>query len=196
MDTPSRCQPWCVAAILCGMAINLIPGLPAIHWDLPIYLDTIGTLTVTLLCGWPWGALTGVLSSLLGGLLNPHMPYFIFTHLTIAAVAGCAAQSGGFKNPLRTAVTGVIIGIAAAVVSAPGVALAFAEPDGTRSAFAIFYSSMVAHWRDSFASAQAWIEPVDKILSCTFAAAILALLPKPVLSRFESKGYLRENNFI
>lgn len=197
MDTPLNYRHLRLLAMLFGVLVNLAPGLPAIHWNLPIYLDAIGTITLTLLCGWELGATVGVISSFVGGFTNPHMPYFAFTHVTIAAVTGGCARQGGFRSVCRTALSGIVIALAAAVVSAPAVAIAFNDDARGQLTFAHFYQATLEQWRSAFASRHFWVEPVDKMLSGTFAAAVIALLPKTFLNEIETpKSYLKINGFL
>ncbi|HVU38971.1 MAG TPA: hypothetical protein VHC95_11605 [Opitutales bacterium] len=158
---------------MAGIVLNLAIGHAVILLGLPIYLDALGTIIFTLLCGWRVGAAIGVLSFLIGGLLNAHMPYFIFSQLMIAAVTGLSAKHRGFKTLPRVVLTGVIMGVVAAIVSAPAVALAF--HDGPS-----FWSATLEHLRVSFASANIWVEPTDKIIQCLIAWLVVRALPHPL----------------
>lgn len=94
-----------MAIIPMGIAINLAIGLTVSALKLPIFLDSIGTVLFTIICGWRVGATVGVLSFLVGGIANPLLPYFVFTQFTIAWVAGLSAshQVKWYLIPLGTA---------------------------------------------------------------------------------------------
>lgn len=197
METTANRQKIVFLVVLFGMAVNLAFGLAAIQWNLPIYLDAIGTIGVTLLCGWQTGAMVGVFSSFEGGLVNPHLPYFAFTHIALAAAAGCSARHGGFRNVPYIVLTGLALGVVAAVVSAPAVALAFGDDANGASGLACFLSATREHLRLSFASAEFWVEPVDKILQCLIAAGVVEALPKSILSQLDSPAaYLQANKYL
>src|SRR6266508_5544386 len=54
-----------------AIAINIAIGQIVVLLKLPVYLDSIGTVRVGILCG-PWaGALTGALANTIWGLFNP-----------------------------------------------------------------------------------------------------------------------------
>ena len=56
-----------------AIAINIAMGQIVVLLHLPVYLDSIGTVLVGIICG-PWaGALTGALSNTVWGLLV-HLP--------------------------------------------------------------------------------------------------------------------------
>jgi energy-coupling factor transport system substrate-specific component len=95
-----------------AIAINIAIGQLVTVLKLPIYLDSIGTVLVGALLG-PWaGALTGVLASLIWGLLgNAYAaPYFIVA-LAIGALAGIFGQRGVFTSQSPRAVGAVVGGL-------------------------------------------------------------------------------------
>jgi energy-coupling factor transport system substrate-specific component len=78
-----------------AIAINIAIGQSVTVLKLPIYLDSIGTVLVGALpCPWA-GALTGMLASLIWGLLgNAYAaPYFIVAS-AIGALAGFLVNAG------------------------------------------------------------------------------------------------------
>jgi len=61
-----------------AIAINVAIGQIVVTLKLPVYLDSIGTVLVAVICG-PWaGALTGTLSNVIWGLtIDPNaFPWF------------------------------------------------------------------------------------------------------------------------
>ena len=108
------------ALIPLAIAINLVIGQLVSVLKLPIFLDSIGTVLVAVVCG-PWaGLLTGVVSNLVGGLLlDPFFIPFAPVAAVIGFVAGWLAVGGWFKSWWKTIVAGVIITFAVVVVAAP-----------------------------------------------------------------------------
>ncbi|MDR0496042.1 MAG: hypothetical protein LBH42_00340 [Treponema sp.] len=51
---------------LAGALMNIVINVLGIKLEIPLFLDTIMTVSVTLLCGLPWGALCGALSNIIG----------------------------------------------------------------------------------------------------------------------------------
>ncbi len=199
MDVQTNRWPLLLAAIPAGMALNLAPGLTAMAWHAPIFLDAIGTIAFTLLFGWREGAVIGALSVLAGGLFNAHMPYFIFTQAVIAMVTGMSARRGGFRKVSGILITGIGMGVIAALVSAPAAALAFDYTIfvGGSPPEILFGQQTGENLRLAFATIKFWVEPVDKILQCAAAVAIIKLLPKDLLRRMDSPAsFLQANGFI
>jgi len=59
----------CLTGALLNIAINKLFTAGGI-WILPLYLDTILTITATLLGGFFWGILTGALTNIIGHTIN------------------------------------------------------------------------------------------------------------------------------
>jgi energy-coupling factor transport system substrate-specific component len=187
-----------LAIVPMGVAINLAIGLTVSTLKLPIFLDAIGTVLFTVLCGWQIGATVGVLSFLVGGLVNPLLPYFVFTQFTIAGVAGIFASKGWFKSPLRVIVTGVVIGYAAALVTCPVIAIVFGGiTNSGESLITAFFIKTGQNLWQAVATTKAWTEPLDKTLQCLAAIGIAKSLPKTLLSRLETpKSNMRKNGLL
>lgn len=95
-----------------AIAINIAIGQLVTILKLPIYLDSIGTVLVGALLG-PWaGALTGVLASLIWGLLgNAYAaPYFVVA-LAIGLLAGVFGKRGVFTSQSPQAVGAAVGGL-------------------------------------------------------------------------------------
>ena len=75
------------------MAINLVVGSVAKELSLPVFLDTVGTVLVAVLVGFPEGALVGTVSQLLLGLLTgyQYLPFVVIQWL-LALLAAAATN--------------------------------------------------------------------------------------------------------
>jgi energy-coupling factor transport system substrate-specific component len=103
-----------------AIAINISIGQIVLVSKLPVYLDSIGTVLVGVICG-PWaGALTGALSNIIAGMIfGPDwFPWFPVAAI-IGATAGVMANIGYFKNWWKVVVTGFVIAIMATIVGTP-----------------------------------------------------------------------------
>jgi len=82
-----------------AIAINVVMGQIVAWLKLPVYLDSIGTMLVAVLCG-PWaGALTGTLSNIIWGLaIDPNAFPWWPVAFFIGLVTGFCAKGGLFKN--------------------------------------------------------------------------------------------------
>ncbi|MBI4026217.1 MAG: ECF transporter S component [Verrucomicrobia bacterium] len=183
-----------LAVIPLGIALNLGVGTTAQLIKLPIYLDAIGTIAMTLLLGMRAGILVGVLSFLIGGLLvSPVLPWFSGTQAAIAIYVAIVARRGGFKTTLRVIFCGIGLGVVAAIVSAPVIVAVYGGVDGSGAsvitAFLIASGKKVIE--SVFLSGLA-VEPVDKLLQCLLAVWLIKGLPKTIIRRFN--GDLLEPN--
>lgn len=181
-----------LALVPLGILMNLGIGTIVHLLKLPVFLDAIGTILVTLLIGWRWGAVAGVLSFLIGGLLvNPVMPWFCGTQVVIAAMTGLLASKGGFRSVARVIGSGILVGIAAGIASAPVIILLFGGITGSGSgvvtAFLLASGKQIA---ESVILTGISCEPIDKTLQCLFAFWLVRTLPPRIRGRLAGMGHL------
>ncbi len=102
-------------AVLIGIAINV--GLSAIIslTGLPLYLDTIGTITVAMLAGLFPGVLTAVFSSVICLIFNPYAVYYSIIAVLIAIFA--VLFSKRYKASKKRILYGLLLASIFAVIS-------------------------------------------------------------------------------
>jgi energy-coupling factor transport system substrate-specific component len=181
--------PRLVAIALCA-ALNFAIGNIVYLIKLPIYLDSIGTILCALLIFPDWRAaficasVAGFIGVILSGLvINPFLPWFMFTMLAIALVSalltGRAIET--FRaRPLpvpsfvaKVVIYGVITGVASAVVSAPVVVYLFGGVTGSGTAFVVaFFLKTGEQLLNSALYAGLTTEPIDKTLQVLLAALL------------------------
>lgn len=186
-----------LALIPLGIGINIGVGAIMFALKLPVYLDAVGTILITFLLGWRAGIITGVLSFVLTSILiNPLAIYFIGTQAAIAIYVHLIAKRGGFGNLFKTVVSGIGLGIIAAIVSAPVIVYLFGGITGNGPSLIVAY--LVASGQTILKSvvlSGLSIEPIDKTLQCLLALFILKTLPQKRLRLF-SNDRLIKNGFI
>jgi energy-coupling factor transport system substrate-specific component len=184
-----------LAVIPVGILINLGIGTLVHILKLPIFLDAIGTILVTVLVGIPAGISTGALSFLLGGLLvNPVMPYFVGTQAAIAIFVGLMARAGFFRSVPKVILTGIPLGIVAAIASAPVIVGLFGGITGNGSG--VITAFLLASGKSVLKSViltGVSCEPIDKTLQCLLAFWLLKSLPRQIRRRFVDVGHLQRN---
>lgn len=94
-----------------GIAINFICGQIVLLLKLPIYLDSIGTITVGALCGGIPGALVGIITNLLISVSNPTTMAYMILNVLFGLLAGYLARKGVFQSLWKTALSGIGFGI-------------------------------------------------------------------------------------
>lgn len=169
-----------------AIAINLTIGQIVLVLKLPVYLDSIGTVLVGVICG-PWaGALTGALSNIIAGIiLDPGwFPWFPVA-AAIGATAGVMANVGYFKNWWKVVVTGFVIAVVATVVGTP---ISIAIFGGISASGSSIITAFLLETGKSLVSAVLTTnfiaEPLDKIATSLLAFAIIDGLSARYLSRF------------
>jgi len=185
-----------LALVPLGVLLNLGIGTIVHLLKLPVFLDATGTMLVTVLIGWRWGLASGVLSFLIGGLLvNPVMPWFSGTQAVIAIVTGFMAARGGFKTIPKVILTGIVIGVCAAIASAPVIILLFGGITGSGSG--LITSFLLASGKkivESVILTGLSCEPIDKTLQALLTFWLLETLPLGIRRKFEPFGYLKQNS--
>jgi energy-coupling factor transport system substrate-specific component len=168
-----------------GIIINILIGQIAVLLKLPVFLDSVGTVLVGIICG-PWaGALTGVFANTIWGLFNtdslPWWPVALF----IGLVAGLCANAGLFKSWWQVILSGFLIALTAAIVSTPIAVYLYGGITASGSSFIAAYLMQIGQGVLSAVFSTGFlVEPVDKIATAMFAFAIVQSLSKHLITRF------------
>lgn len=179
-----------------AIAINVALGVVVKALNMPLFVDSIGTILASLLFGWKRGAIVGVLGFAIMSVFNhPFAIYFSITQIVIALFIDYAGKKGWFKNTLSTIGTGVLLGVVTAIASAPINILVFQGATGNGAALLTsFFVQMGNKIVESIFFSGFSIEPFDKILQCLLAYFILRSIPNSLLDKFPSRS-LKINHF-
>ncbi len=177
-------QTWVLIPI--AIAINIAIGQIVLLLKLPVFLDSIGTVLVAVLCG-PWaGALTGALSNVIWGIaIDPGaFPWWPVAAM-IGYMAGRMAQWGFFKTWWKVVVTGFVVALTAAIVSTPIAVYLFGGITASGPSFITAYLLQTGQgiW-SAVVSTSFLTEPVDKITTAMLAFAIIQGLPKRTIGGY------------
>jgi energy-coupling factor transport system substrate-specific component len=157
---------------------------------LPFYLDTIGTFLISSLAGLWYGIIGGVISSILGGfVISPTAPAYVGTQILIAVLVYYFTKVGFLRKFWITIIGGILIGIGAALVSAPvtaylygGVSLAGAD------AVTAFFRAMGKSLLQSVILGGLSTDPIDKLLTALIAMVIYQRIPERMKLRLLGKA--------
>ncbi|MCR4589681.1 MAG: HD domain-containing protein [Lachnospiraceae bacterium] len=88
------------ALLLCtaGIAVNMILSAVVTALKLPIYLDTVGTVMVSILGGALPGVIVGCVTNVIKAVMNPASLYYGVINVTIAVCAAFFAGRGWHKK--------------------------------------------------------------------------------------------------
>jgi len=149
---------------------------------LPFTMDTIGTILAATILPWHLALLVGGVTSLIASIvIHPAFLYYVGTQIVIAIVALGFVKLNMFSTILKAAISGLIIGIASAVVSAPVTAIVFggiAVPSIT-ALNALFLASGSSLWTAVLSGALI-VESIDKVVAGIIACLALKRIKKPV----------------
>lgn len=177
-----------IALMAVGVAINMLLGTIVNLVKLPIYLDAIGTIFITILVGVRAGAIVGVISFLLAGaIFNPVLPWFCGTQIVIAIVTGFLHKKNLFSSLKGTVLSGVIVGICAAIASAPVIAYLFGGITGSGPSLVVAYLLSIGEGvMKSVVLSGLTSEPIDKVIQCLIAFWLISNLPKELQKQLQS----------
>lgn len=181
-----------------AIAMNVVLGTLISIIKLPIYLDAVGTILVTLLVGMRAGMIVGAASfGLMSIFVNPVYVYFIGTQLVIAAYIYIVANYFEvFKSKLRVLGAGIGLGVVAATVSAPVIVYVFGGVAGSGRDLltALLMDSGTQVIKAVFLSGAA-SEPIDKTLQVFLAYSLIRFLPSRMLGQYRNP-VLEKNGFL
>jgi energy-coupling factor transport system substrate-specific component len=194
-DASSRTRT--LALIPLGIVLNLAIGTIVHTLKVPVYLDAVGTIAVTLLVGVRAGMAVGVLSFLLGGVLtNPVLPWFCGTQAAIALYTGFVASKGWLRTFPKALLSGVGLGIVAGIASAPVIVILFGGITGSGASLVVaFLLASGKSIAQSVVLSGLAAEPLDKTLQVLLALWLLRGVPRSLLERFRNQR-LTVNGFL
>jgi energy-coupling factor transport system substrate-specific component len=160
-------------------AVNIAIGGIVAATKLPIYMDSIGLVISTILLGWRYGLVTaGVTIIFAGFLVNPFFPFYSATALGIVAAVEVLYRRGGFDSLLRSVLSGLVIAVIAAILSAPVTAYLGGNTMSGADAVTAFLLASGKSLIDAVMIAGFTAEPVDKAIVCALAYVTIRQLPR------------------
>lgn len=172
-------------------ALNLTVGGVVAWAKLPIYLDSIGLVLATVLLGWRYGLLTGLITVSIGFLLiNPYLPAYVLTLFALVAATEALARRWMFRSIPSSMAAGAVLAVVAAVVSAPVTVYLFG---GVTASGADLITAILRQsgrtLLDSVLLSGISSELVDKVVVSITAGLVLRALPNQFLKDFELRSH-------
>lgn len=167
-----------------AIAINLIGGFIALSIKLPIYLDTVGTILVSVLFGPISGAIVGGLSSIVNAItFDPISFYFIPVQLVFGLSTGLLFKDGNFRRA-KSIISIVVVTLLSSATAAVIVSFVFGgvTSSGSSILVAILKNSGISIITSVF-STQIFTDLLDKAISFGIVFAIIKMLPENIKSK-------------
>ena len=167
------------------VAVNFVGGQLAGLLKLPMYLDTIGTIFASLLCG-PWvGAVAGGLTNVVTGIANPSNFAFIPVNIIAGLVTGFLARKNMFNKTWKWLLSMFIMAWVSIIVSAPIVVLVYGgvTGGGTSLITAAALAAGANIWA-AFFGTEGVFQVLDRIISFLICWAVIKVIPTRNLIKF------------
>ena len=183
-----RALPLFILYCVCGILINLAGITVARSLQLPLYLDAIGTILVSITGGYLPGIAVGFLTNMLTGFLDPANPYYAVLNVLIALFAALFARKGWFRNFWKGLLAVVIFAL---LGGGGGTVMTWLiggmQLELTDLALAIQAKGFGAFWAQFIANT-AW-DVVDKAIAVVPGAIAIHFLPQQLALLSESLGW-------
>ncbi len=177
------------------MASLLIPVAVAINFagfgivkllQVPIFLDSIGTVFISLIAG-PWvGVATAVITSLITGSFSPEYLAFMPVAIVMALGMGFLGKFRMKSLLIKTIICALCLVATAIIVSAPIIVLVYGGNTGNATAgvTAFFLATGQNIWTAVF-STNLVTETTDKIITTVVAMLIIKSMSSRYLIKFK-----------
>ncbi len=175
-----------IVLVIIGVFINRMIADTASIAGVPLYLDSIGTMFVSVVGGLCPGMLVGFITNMIGGLSDSSTFYYGTINVLIAAIAGYAANKGYFEKITKVLclipfylILSIPCSVLGYVLFDMNIADNVAAPIATsihNAGFPILLSQILADF---------CIELPDKLISLVVAFLLVKLVPESVIKKFD-----------
>ena len=175
----------------CGLAIaiNIVLGIATSALNLPLYLDTLGTVMTAALIGPLPGAVVGALTNIVTGFMYSikDIP-FLLVNVAVALTVGFVAKK--FKFTYKSAfITGLILAVVCPLIGTPISVAIYGGLTGTASDVIVLW--LRGTGSDIFTAsfiAKVGNNLLDKVRTCLIAVLLIKYLPMSMKSTLKSYG--------
>jgi len=173
--------------ITVAVGINYVGKLFASALKLPLWLDSIGTVLAGMLAG-PWiGAISGAVNNIIFGITaDPVSFWYLITSIVIGLLVGYLAMTGWIRDFPRAVVLGLIVALAAAIVSTPINVFLWEGTTGNiwgDGLYTILRNGGTPIWIASFID-ELVVDLLDKVATVVISFLIFKALPQRLTGLF------------
>ena len=189
-----RINAFHLGLIALGAALNVSVGYLVSVLKLPLYLDSIGTILISVLCGWQYGLVVGLSALIILALTAvPTVIAYAGTALVIAVFSSLLARIGFLKTMWPTILGGLAVGIAATAASVPVTTLLYGGVTlaGSDAITTIFKATGFSLWK-SVLLGSLITDSADKLITALICMMMIRSLPKTMLTRIDRTERTRD----
>lgn len=169
-----------------AIAINIVGGQITSMLKIPVDLDMIGVLLVGALAGPIPAALTGVLTNLINGIMDPSWLPYAFCSFFIGISAGLLSKYNMMNKIWKLAVSGIIIALVATVTATPITVFFFGgATGGGASMIAAGLMATGKQILEAVLSVYIVTETIGKMISIFVAYVIIKVIPDRTLTKYK-----------
>ena len=169
-----------------AIAINIVGGQMTSMLKIPVDLDMIGVLLVGALAGPIPAALTGVLTNLINGIMDPSWLPYAFCSFFIGVSAGLLSKYNMMNKIWKLAVSGIIIALVATVTATPITVFFFGgATGGGASMIAAGLMATGKQILEAVLSVYIVTETIGKMISIFVAYVIIKVIPDRTLTKYK-----------
>ncbi|MBY6278051.1 ECF transporter S component [Symbiobacterium thermophilum] len=178
-----------------AVGINYVGKLFAAALKLPLWLDSIGTVLAGMLAG-PWiGAISGAVNNIIFGITaDPVSFWYLITSIVIGLLVGYLAMTGWIRDFPRAVVLGLIVALAAAVVSTPINVILWEGTTGNvwgDALYTVLRNGGTPVWIASFID-ELVVDLLDKVATVIISFLIFKALPQRLVGLFAGEGQVEK----
>lgn len=169
-----------------AIAINIVGGQMTSMLKIPVDLDMIGVLLVGALAGPIPAALTGVLTNLINGIMDPSWLPYAFCSFFIGISAGLLSKYNMMNKIWKLTVSGIIIALVATVTATPITVFFFGgATGGGASMIAAGLMATGKQILEAVLSVYIVTETIGKMISIFVAYVIIKVIPDRTLTKYK-----------
>ncbi len=160
-----------------GILVSVAGRIMAANLQLPIWLDTVGTVFIAYVLGPVPGAVAGVSGNIIYAILNRGSVLYGLTSVAIGFIVGVAADRGYFKTLFGALTVGSIAALAATCISAPLSLILYDGYTGNMwgdGVFDLLQSIGAPRWISAFVG-EFYLDFLDKVLTISLLYGAIRL---------------------
>ncbi|WP_029322375.1 HD-GYP domain-containing protein [Butyrivibrio sp. AE3004] len=180
-----------VLLVCVGIAVNVVLSSIAFKFKLPIYLDTVGTMSVAALGGVFPGIMTAVMTNVAGALYNRETVYFGFINALAAIYTAWFIRERAYNKIRNIFVFIISLGIVSGILSTL-IQWFFLGAPQNRAITAFIDAAYYSMGMDRFLSfilISIVSSILDKGISYTIAALFIRFIPVDKRKRIKNSGW-------
>ena len=168
-----------------AIAINIVGGQMTSMLKIPVDLDMIGVILVGALAGPIPAAVTGVLTNLINGVMDPSWLPYAFCSFFIGFTSGLLSKYNMMNKIWKLIVSGIVIALVATVTATPITVFFFGgATGGGASMIAAGLMATGKQILEAVLSVYIVTETIGKTISVFVAYIIIKVIPDRTLTKY------------